>query len=160
MASRPLRKLQRRLVWVLVVYLLGGTISQKLVPGVDEIFPFFGWSLFSRIPALDSRYELVIHSHNRNRFEPAETFLLAPPRVVSGDRNIGRKLIQSLGEAREDGDAEEFERLRALLESNYLLGRVEYELVFESYDPLVKWRTGEVTERRSLATLRTERRQR
>ena len=150
MTHHPLRQLRRRLILILVVYFVAGTASQKLLPGIDEIFPFFGWSLFSMVPGQDSRYEILIHRHNGRELVPAQAYLSAPRSMTAGDRYLGRKLIQRMGRAREEGETEKEERLRRLLERNYLAGRMEYELVFESYDPLLKWKTGENTGQRSL----------
>ncbi len=154
----PLRRLRRRLVVVLIVYCVGGAVSQKLLPGVDEIIPFFGWSLFSRVPPVGSRYELMIHRHQGRAVAPPAAFLRAPERMVKGDRYLAHKVIAKLGAALDEGDGAEAERLRRLLERNYLAGAVEYEVVFESYDPLVKWRTGESLERRGLGRFATRRR--
>ena len=152
MQSSPLRRLRRRLILIVIVYCFAGAASQKLVPGVDEIFPFFGWSLFSKVPNLDSRYWIVIDRHDGRQVEPPVAFLQAPESIVTGNRYIARKVIQRLGRAHDAGEAEEVERLRRLLERNYLKGRVHYELLFERYRPLEKWKTGESRERRSLAS--------
>jgi len=122
------------------------------VPGVDEIFPFFGWSLFSKVPNLESRYWIVIDRHDGRPVEPPVSFLQAPESIVTGNRWVARKVIQRLGRAVDDGRTEDVEGLRRLLEHNYLKGRVRYELLFERYQPLDKWKTGESRERRRLAS--------
>jgi hypothetical protein len=148
----PLRTLRRRLVLLLVVYFFAGGASQKLVPGVDEIFPFFGWSLFSKVPNLESRYWIAIDRHDGRPVEPPVSFLQAPDSIVAGNRWVGRKVIQRLGRAFDKGRTEEVADLRRLLEQNYLRGQVRYELLFERYDPLEKWKTGERRETRRLAS--------
>lgn len=150
MEALRLRRLRRRLALLVVVYFFAGGASQKLVPGVDEIIPFYGWSLFSKVPNEDSRYALLVHRQGGRELAPPVAFLRAPPSIVAGNRYTGRKLIQRLGEAVEEGDAARVRELRRLLESTHLHGRVVYELVFERYDPLDKWRTGETLEERSL----------
>lgn len=149
--SSPLRRLRRRLIWILVVYAIAGTVSQRLVPGVDEIFPFFGWSLFSRVPALETRYEVLIHRHDGRELAPAQPYLSAPDEMISGDRYVGRKVVQRLGRASDRGELRRVKRLRRQFEQNYLEGSVvDYELIYESFDPLIKWRSGENSEERSL----------
>lgn len=155
MHSTPLRRLHRRLLLIVTAYCFLGAASQKLVPGVDEIFPFFGWSLFSKVPNLESRYSVVIDQHDGRPVDPPVSFLQAPGSIVIGNRFIARKLIQRLGRAHDKGETEEVERLRQLLEHNYLQGRVHYELLFERYQPLQKWKTGESREKRSLASFDT-----
>lgn len=150
MEAKRLRRLRRRLALLVVVYFVAGGASQKLVPGVDEIIPFYGWSLFSKVPNEDSRYALLIHSRNGRPLEPPVPFLGAPPSIAAGNRFLGRKVIQRLGRAVEEGNSARLAELRRLLEENYLHGRVTYELVFERYDPLARWRTGENLEERSL----------
>ena len=121
------------------------------MPGVDEIFPFFGWSLFSKVPNDESRYWIVIDRHDGRPVEPPVSFLQAPDSIVGGNRWVGRKVIQRLGRAFDKGRTGEVADLRRLLEKSYLKGRVGYELRFESYEPLEKWKTGESRETRSLA---------
>ena len=146
-----LRALRNRLVLVLVVYFFAGGISQKLIPGVDEIFPFFGWSLFSKVPARAETYAVLIDRHGGRRIDPPAELLRAPEPLARGNRAIARKVVQSLGSAHDGGEAEEVARLRRLLEANYLGDGVSYRVVLESYEPLEKWRTGELLERRTVA---------
>lgn len=150
MRASGLRRLSRRLTLLVMVYFFAGGASQKLVPGVDEIIPFYGWSLFSKVPNDDSRYVLLIHRHKRRGLKPPVSFLDAPGTIVRGNRYIGRKVIQRLGKAVDRGQTERVEDLRRLLEQNYLSGRVRYELIFERYNPMEKWKTGADLERRSL----------
>ena len=63
MQADSLRRQRRRLTCLIVVYFFFGAASQKLVPGVGEIFPFYGWSLFSKVPNRDSRYTVLLHAH-------------------------------------------------------------------------------------------------
>ncbi len=155
MRAPALRRLRRRLAFLVLVYFFAGAASQKLVPGVDEIIPFYGWSLFSKVPNEDSRYTLLVHRHKKRTLEPPVSFLHAPNTIVVGNRYTGRKVIQRLGKAVERRKAVEVEDLRRLLEQGYLSGRVRYELIFERYDPMRKWRTGANLEERSLGLFTT-----
>jgi hypothetical protein len=150
MRAPSLRRLRRQLAFLILVYFFVGVASQKLMPGVDEIIPLFGWSLFSKVPNEDSRYTLLIHRHKKQILEPPVSFLHAPDTIVIGNRYVGRKIIQRLGRAVERGETARVEDLRRLLEENYLSGRVRYELIFERYDPMRKWRTGANLEERRL----------
>ena len=85
---------------ILLVYCIAGTISQKVLR-VDEIFPFFGWSLFTKVPNVDHRYEIVIHRHRRQRLDPPVPYLRAPESVSAGNPYFARKLIQKLRGVRE-----------------------------------------------------------
>ena len=122
MRTPALRRLRRRLAILVLVYFFAGAASQKLVPGVDEIIPFYGWSLFSKVPNEDSRYVLLVHRHKRRNLEPPVSFLHAPDTIVAGNRYIGRKVIQRLGKAVERGQAAKVKDLRRLLEQNYFRG--------------------------------------
>jgi len=155
MEAHRLRRLRRGLALLVVVYFFAGGASQKLIPGVDEILPFYGWSLFSKVPNEDNRYVLLVRRHEGRPLEPPVPFMQAPPEIVAGNRFIGRKVIQRLGRALDDGDAERVAEHRRLLEESYLRGRVRYQVVYERYEPLAKWRTGEDLERRSLGRFRS-----
>ncbi|HVR96710.1 MAG TPA: hypothetical protein VMW27_08860 [Thermoanaerobaculia bacterium] len=150
MRASGLRRLRRQLAILILVYCFAGAASQKLVPGVDEIIPFYGWSLFSKVPNEDSRYTLLILRHKRRKLKPPVSFMHAPDTIVTGNRYTGRKVIQRLGKAVERGDKARAADLRHLLETSYLNGRVHYELVFERYDAVQKWKTGADLEKRSL----------
>ena len=152
----PLHRRRRHLVLILLVYCLGGTVSQKVLR-VDEIFPFFGWSLFTKVPNVDERYRVLILRHRQTELDPPVPYLRAPNSMAAGNRYHGRKVIQALGRAFDAGDEAGVQERRRQLETNYLRGRVRYELIFESYDPYEKWRTGKNLERRSLAVFDTRR---
>ena len=146
-----LRQTRSRLILVLLVYFFVGTASQKLVPGVDEIIPFFGWSLFSTVPNDAQRYTILIEEHDGRVIDPPISFLQAPESIVTGNRFVGRKVINKMGRAKRRGRGRKVRKYRSILESSYLRGQVRYQLVFESYDPLVKWKTGESHTFESLA---------
>ena len=150
MRATPLRDLRRRLALVVIAYCLLGAASQKLVPGVDEIFPFSGWSLFSKVPDLESKYSVLIERHDGQSVEPPVSLLQAPAAMVTGNRFTARKLIQRLGRAHDRGQAAEVARLRAVLEGTHLQGSMQYQLRFERYEPLEKWRSGHNREQREL----------
>jgi hypothetical protein len=154
--SISLRQVRNRLIVILIVYFVAGTASQRLVPGVDEIFPFFGWSLFSNVPNESSRYTILIEEHNGRAIDPPVVFLKAPETVVTGNRYVGRKLINKLGRAKRRDRKRKVKRYREILESNHLQGKVRYELVFEQYDPLEKWKTGDSRELISLGRFETK----
>lgn len=152
MGSPSLRKLQKRLALIVIVYFFAGSASQKLMPfDIDEVFPFFGWSLFTKVPNEEVTYTLRIDEHD-GVAQPGISFLRAPGNMVVGDRYIARKVIQHLGKATFRGETEEVLRQRQLLEDTWLRGQVRYRLVREVYDPLLKWRTGENREESVLAT--------
>jgi len=157
MALKPtsLRLFRDRLILLLIVYFVAGNVSQKVIPGVDEIFPFFGWSLFSSVPNEDSRFTILIEEHDGKALEPPVLFLEAPETMVTGNRYVGRKVIDKMGRAKKRGRGRKVKKYRSLLESNYLRGRVRYELVYERYDPLEKWKTGESRELESLGRYET-----
>lgn len=141
-SSVSLRRLRRALIAILIVYFVAGNASQKLVPGVDEIFPFFGWSLFSSVPNEDRRFTILIAAHDGRVFDPPVPFLQAPDDVVVGNRFVGRKVIDKMGRAKKRGRGRKVKKYRSLLEENYLRGQVRYDLIYERYDPLEKWKTG------------------
>ncbi|NJL28698.1 MAG: hypothetical protein HC897_12800 [Thermoanaerobaculia bacterium] len=155
MPTTGLRSLRWWLVAILVFYFFAGGASQKLVPGVDEIFPFFGWSLFSKVPVYADTYTLWVDQHRGRAVEPPVDLLHAPDTIVTGNRYIARKVIQKLGRACDRGETAEIVRLRQLLEQNYLRGKVRYEIRFERYQPLDKWRTGASLEQRSLGSFQS-----
>ncbi len=138
------RRLARLFVLILAGYFVLGTASQKLVPGAYEVFPLFGWSLFSRVPGPTTTYRITIHEFDGRPVEPPVALLDAPKAMVRGDRFIARKVIQRLGAAQAAGKTGEVERLRRLLERSYLRAATGYDLTVERYQPLDRWRGLEV----------------
>lgn len=150
MKRRPLNARRRWIVLGLAAYFVAGTASQKLLPGIDEVFPLFGWSLFSKVPNTGNRYTVVISRQDGSAVEPPVLFLEAPESIVRGNRYIASKLIERIGRAEDEGDRPRANHLRGVFEANYLRGEVRYELIHETYDLLEKWTDGTNLERRSL----------
>jgi hypothetical protein len=134
------RRLARLHVWILIAYFFLGTASQKLLPSEHEIFPLFGWSLFSQVPGPITTYRIMIREFDGDPIDPPVPLIEAPQEMVGGDRFIARKVIQRLGAAQDAGEVRKVERLRKLLEQSYLRARASYVLTVESYQPLERWR--------------------
>jgi hypothetical protein len=109
----------------------------------QEVFPVYSWFLFPLVPGQQTRYALRLREARGQKFaapllyQDAEGFV-ANPHSVTVD-----ELVQQLGLAVKTERADEQQRLRQVLEKNYLPSQCQYELVAIVFDPLVRWRTGQ-----------------
>lgn len=124
-----------------------------------EFFPVFSWSLFTG--AVNPRAELEIEilrigetefPEPVNYFDLDEYFERAKRRSSSVLKSAGRVLRRH----HEDPAAAESDR--RVFERAYLGDQalVEYQFVALTFDPVARWRTGEVIDRRVLARFSTE----
>ena len=135
MWMHSLRRLRWRLALLVVVYFFAlGAASQELLPDIDEIIPLYGWSLFSKVPTRTAGRRRESLRQRKRMFHPPVPFLHAPETLDTGNRYIGRKVIQWLGRAVERGEADKV-RIPATPRTELPGSRVRYELVFERYDP-------------------------
>jgi hypothetical protein len=129
-------------------YVLAG-LAATMAPGF-EVFPFFCWFLFPVTPTLEQRYALEVHELGGREVRPPTWFqrldLVEDPFAMDAWTSI-----QALGRAVRAGDDVEVNRLRRRLEANFLPAPSRYGLVELTFDPLQRFRTGTVQERRDLA---------
>ncbi|OGP08945.1 MAG: hypothetical protein A2048_02610 [Deltaproteobacteria bacterium GWA2_45_12] len=108
-----------------------------------EIFPFFSWSLFSRVPNLKEDYGIKINSIDGQDigsvwFQDAESHF-KKAHVI--DAYV---TIKKMGLAFENGDGEKLKELQGFFETYYLEGKkVNYTLEKRSFYPLKRFKTGE-----------------
>ena len=120
-----------------------------------ELFPFFNWSLFSSVRSPISAVELQVAAVGDTRFEPPVDFYELPEvfPAAAAKTSATMKLAERLGLTilnRQPGA----DAIRPTLENRYLsIGdRVEYRLVWVTYDPLDRIRNGEVQNIRVIET--------
>lgn len=110
-----------------------------------EIFPVASWSLFSYVAAERTEFAVLITQVDG---EP-----LAAPREFMDSRDLfsgagsirAYYTIQDLGAATGRRSAALMEKLRWLLESQYMQGPnrdIRYQLILRSFDPIERWRGG------------------
>lgn len=111
------------------------------LPG-NEIFPFYSWSMFSKVPTEQNNYVVFIHEVGGKQLIPAKEFQEASGIVNSPQSVVAHQVIQKLGLAYRRGDHKEQTEMRVLFEKNYLSVGTRYELASMNYDPLTRWKSG------------------
>jgi hypothetical protein len=136
------RRLTRRVVWLaialLVLYtgfLVRGSYAFSQDRSAPEIFPFFVWELFSRVPRAEQRsYGLRLTEMNGAPLAEAVYFedSMLPTHQSSAAHNV----INKIGHAYTSGDEATLERYRTIMETRYLhpLESGSYELVRRTYN--------------------------
>jgi hypothetical protein len=129
--------------WValfLTSYFVLGLATARLPQ--QEVFPVYSWFLFPLVPGQQTRYALRLLDVPGQKFaapllyQDAEGFVTNPHSVTVDE------LVQQLGLVVKTRKADEQQRLRRVLEGNYLPSQCHYELVTIVFDPLVRWHTG------------------
>lgn len=124
----------------------GGALTPR-----GELFPFASWLLFSLVPYHTNEYDLRLEAPPGRpdaapvSFSEAENFVRNPHSIVTF------QLIQQLGravQARRDGEAR---RLRTQIEAFLPSPKVRYDLVMLTYDPVQRWKTGQILAMQRLA---------
>lgn len=107
-------------------------ILARLVTG-GEIYPFFTWDLFSRIPAERLRPTMYLEGVGAQPF--AATVPLFESRYSRGNEINGSELTAALVVALRE-DADEQARLIQALRRQHLPSEATWAVVWERYDPL------------------------
>ncbi len=127
---------------ILVLYFLGGLYA-KAVDNNGDFYPFFSWSLFSRVPdRFETDFRILLHRAGNETFENPvllETTGYYNKRV---DLTEYRFLIQNVAQAIRRGGVEEIAARRAELERNFLVRPVAYEIATVRYSPIERWKRG------------------
>lgn len=129
---------------------VGLGLLAALRPGF-EVFPFFSWFLFPIVPSTEPRYELVVEQLEGRGFEPAVNVMtlgwVRDPKAMDLWSNT-----QRLGTSLERGEADGVRLMRTVLEGNYLCPPSRYRVERVVMDPMERWQTAQVRERKVLAT--------
>ena len=149
-AKSSYARLRNVLARLLVGYFVLGLASF----GTGEIFPIFSWFLFARVPGHVKRYELVLDVVRGHPLPKPVFYDQADGLVADSHSIVAKRVINSLGKALDEGDLSAIARVRRALESDYLPPDSEYTIVEVSFEPLRRWRSGEM-ETRELAHFRS-----
>jgi hypothetical protein len=135
------RRRTDRLVWLAIgilaiysLFLARGSYAFSQYRGPSEIFPFFHWELFSRVPEpIQETYGIRFTEMNGAVLDDPVYF--EDSILPSHQSSNAHIVIQEIGGAYETGD-DAVDRYRTILESRYLepLSGASYELVRREYD--------------------------
>jgi hypothetical protein len=121
--------------WPAAAAVIGYAVLALLARGLTggEVYPFFTWDLFSRIPGEQLRATLYLEAVAGERLDEPEP--LFGSGYSRGSDIVGNQLVASLVTALRD-DAEQTRRLVAALRSQHLPPEATWSVVWERYDPL------------------------
>lgn len=136
-----------------ITYIILG-LAAAAVPGF-EVFPFFCWFLFPVVPGNEYRYELMIEKHPlvnvEQRINYQELGWVKDPMAM--DLWLATR---RLGYALNSGDDRLATKTRSLIEGNFICAPTQYAIDRVQFDPLDRWHTHTVQERKTLATFTAE----
>ena len=141
-------KAAQRLVPLLFVVYSGVAIAGGLWAPKGEVFPFFNWSLFTKVSDQRSICEVEILALDGVALETPTRFYDLPKRFAAAQQRSSSivKLAWRMAKVHKSGDVEQFARLRSVLETSYLgdVDQMTYRLVVYRYNPIERWRSGAV----------------
>jgi hypothetical protein len=127
------------LVAYVIVAWAGGHYSRR-----GEYFPVFNWSLYTRVSPVRSLYELYVIQIGDQKFDrPVLYANLASYFDAKRVRSTNvKKTLQRMAKAAQARNWDELERIRVVLENEYLSGRglVRYEIHLTTFRPIERWR--------------------
>lgn len=110
-----------------------------------EIFPFFSWFLFALTPNPSAEYNFQIITYGEQTFSPPIIYNEAKGIVPSPNSIKVPRLATTMAKALEENQTDEYHTAKRVFESNYLDNQKSiYQLIEINYDPLERWKTGEV----------------
>jgi len=130
---------------------------EEIIRGTKEIFPLYSWSLFQRIPNTISDYAIRVLRVGSEEMQPPPYFEDSRYWFDKNSSSLGYFNIQKLGTAISRGDSDRAARIRRFLERRYFggVGRVRYEVVRRSFDPVKRWRYGRFKSTQRVAVFET-----
>ena len=146
------RRLQIFGMLALAAYVLISTLTAFVITGPSthpsrELFPFFTWSLFSRVSDARTEYRILVLSIDDQIFdEPVDMRAIDAMPSFSDSRALGYKALQNLGRALRLKQAG-VDNQRRRFEDRYF-GRhdVDYIVMHHLYNPLRRWHEGSDTD--------------
>jgi len=143
------------IVTYIIIAFLGGQHSRR-----GEYFPVFNWSLFTHVSSVRSLLELyVIQIGDEQFLEPIVYSELGAYFETARIRSTNvKKTLERMAHAARAGDISGLDRIRSVLEKQYLSGRgiVRYEIHLVTFRPVERLRDGRVLERTLIARYTTE----
>lgn len=144
--SKDYVRLKIFLILFLIFYFVAGLSTEIFLPGKEKnLPPFFSWFLFDRVPNDKNltEYKVRILEYNNKALNPPVFFDQAHGIIDNPQSPKMRILIQRLGQSMERKSEDESLRLRRLLEQVYLPQNLRYEIVIVTYDPILRFKTGQ-----------------
>lgn len=116
--------------------------------GHGELYPFASWSMYSTVPGNVTTYTVRLISVGGRPLREPVSYAVSQDVLGRRPKVSGISAIHRFGKSLAEQKASKAERLRRLIEKNYLGSEVEYEVFEERYWPLERWQTGRMRERR------------
>jgi len=132
----------------LVAYVVLSTSAAFMILGPTthpyrELYPFFSWSLFSRVSDERKEYRVTITALDDRTFDPPIDMRRVDVFPDFDDsKSLGYKALQNLGDAISK-EADDIDRKREEFADRFF-GRhdVDYRISRHDYNPLERWRDG------------------
>lgn len=124
-----------------------------------EYFPVFSWSLFSTVKDVRRSLEIEITRIGDTTLPEPVNFFELDEHFAAAERRTSTVIKSAVRFAKVyRADPARGEAMRRVFEETYLSGpgRVDYQFVAVRYDPVRRWRSGEVIERDVLVRFSTE----
>jgi len=120
--------------------------------GRNEVFPFFTWELYARVPNRVTDYTIRITALNGKELEKPLYFQQSRKYFSKAHSVSAYFAFKKLGKAIRSGNKKKINYHRKYIEQIYLAGyeSLEYDVVSRSYNPLNKIRNNKIKKSKSL----------
>ena len=138
---------------LVIYFIVGASVFSK------EIYPFFSWSLFDRVPNHVRGFTIRIHKLGDSVYNPPLPFHKAQRLITrpgGGSATAYYNTVQDLGNSILKNNYKLIKKNRFKLEQAFRVAPFEYEIILVEYDPVEFWKTGEYTEEKVIAIFQHE----
>lgn len=146
--------LKKYLLLFLIIYFSTGLLARYFSEGTEDVYPFFSWFLFSKVPSrIQTDFAIRIHQFGGKQFEPP-IFLEKAEDIYDTTLYSTaeyHRLIQQLAMSAKQNRSEETEYFRSKLEKTFVAHPVVYEAVEIKYNPIDRWKRGQLIKVKSIA---------
>ena len=130
---------------------MGGWLTPR-----HEVFPFASWFLFTLVPNRTVEYDLEFRAVDDRPLAPPVRFSRAGSLVLQPHSITAFNVIQQFGAVLDRGsDQGKIRALRPQIDALCSPGRLQYDVVKVTYDPVSHYDTGASLRRRVLGTFTT-----
>ncbi|MEM7331236.1 MAG: hypothetical protein AAF490_04020 [Chloroflexota bacterium] len=135
------RSAQWTVVLIIVIYTAVSYTTTRFRG--SELFPFFNWSLFTKVPNEKHDFGLRLLTVDGEPLSEPIYFEEADAWFDEAHSIVAYQAIQQFGSAVREADETTIEEIRPFVESTYLENQtVRYELVRRTYLPISRVQTG------------------
>lgn len=105
-----------------------------------EVFPFFTWSLFSKVMDVRREFEIKVLAINNEATTGEQAKTLRAVMSAFGESRLGYKALQNVGRSLRRSETGAEEKRQSFERRYFNREDIDYEIIMLIYNPLERWR--------------------